>query len=215
MWHYRRWGVKALLAMGRKAEAVAYAENTRGLNSPDGQIAKACEAILLSSGLADEAYRRYACEANQGTTYLATFRAIAKKYPHIAQETILSDLVAASPGEPGKWFAAAKDAGLFNQAIKLANASPTDPRTLTRAARDFAQKQPGFAMAAGLAALHWISMGYGYEITGVDVLDASRATLQAAEHAGVDPESVRQQIRFLASGTSVHADFLSRALQAI
>lgn len=215
MWHYRRWGVKALLAMGRKAEAVAYAENTRGLNSPDGQIAKACEAILLSSGLADEAYRRYACEANQGTTYLATFRAIAKKYPHIAQETILSDLVAASPGEPGKWFAAAKDAGLFNQAIKLANASPTDPRTLTLAARDFAQKQPGFVMAAGLAALHWISMGYGYEITGVDVLDASRATLQAAEHAGVDPESVRQQIRFLASGTSVHADFLSRALQAI
>lgn len=39
--------------------------------------------------------------------------------------------------------------------------------------------------------------------------------LQATEHAGVDPESVRQQIRFLASGTPAHADFLSRALQAI
>jgi hypothetical protein len=48
MWHYRRWGVKALLAMGRKAEALAYAEDTRGLNSPDGQIAKACEAIRRS-----------------------------------------------------------------------------------------------------------------------------------------------------------------------
>ncbi|WP_430233542.1 hypothetical protein [Paraburkholderia tropica] len=201
--------------MGRKAEALAYAEDTRGLNSPDGQIAQACETILLSSGLADEAYQRYAREANQGATYLATFRAIAKKYPHIAQETILSDLVAASPGKPGKWFAAAKDAGLFNQAIKLVNASPTDPRTLTRAARDFAQKQPEFAMAAGLAALHWISLGYGYEITSVDVLDASRATLQAAGHAGVNPDSVRERIRLLASGTSAHADFMSRVLQAI
>ncbi|WP_028232001.1 hypothetical protein [Paraburkholderia mimosarum] len=214
-WHYRCWGVKALLAMGRKAEALAYAEDTRGLNSPDGQIAQACEAILLSSGLADEAYQRYAREANQGTTYLATFRAIAKKYPHIAPETILRDLVAASPGEPGKWFAAAKDAGLFNQAIELANASPTDPRTLTRAARDFAQKQPAFAMAAGLAALRWMSQGYGYEITGIDVLDASRATLQAAVHAGADAESVREQIRLSISGTSPHADFVSRALQAI
>ncbi|MDR6484840.1 UNVERIFIED_ORG: hypothetical protein ABIC72_006083 [Burkholderia sp. 1988] len=97
----------------------------------------------------------------------------------------------------------------------MANASPTDPRTLTRAARDFAQKQPEFAMAAGLTALRWISLGYGYEITGVDVLDAGRATLQAATHAGVDPESVRKQIRSLASGTSVHSDFMSRVLQAI
>jgi hypothetical protein len=70
-------------------------------------------------------------------------------------------------------------------------------------------------MAAGFAALRWIALGYGYEITGVDVLDASRATLQAATHAGVDPDSVRERIRLLASGTSAHADFMSRALQAI
>jgi hypothetical protein len=55
LWHYRCWGVKALVAMNRKAEALVYAEATRGLNSPDGQIARSCEAILLSSGLADEA----------------------------------------------------------------------------------------------------------------------------------------------------------------
>jgi hypothetical protein len=29
-WHYRRYGVEALLAMGRKAEAVQYAEASRG-----------------------------------------------------------------------------------------------------------------------------------------------------------------------------------------
>ncbi|MGV7243063.1 hypothetical protein [Caballeronia sp. M23-90] len=214
-WHYRCWGVKALVAMGKKAEALAYAEATRGLNQPDGQIAQACEAILRSSGLADEAYRRYAREANEGTTYLATFRAIAKKYPHIAPETILRDLVAASPGEPGKWFAAAKDAGLFDLAIDLANTSPTDPRTLTRAARDFAQKQPPFAMAAGLAALRWISLGYGYEITGAEVLDAGRLAQQAAINAGVDPVVIREQIGQITAHISPSADFVKKVLQAI
>jgi hypothetical protein len=82
-WHHRRWGVKALVAMGQKAEAVCYAEASRGLNTSGWQIAQTCEEILLSLGLADEAYRRYAFEANQGTTYLATFRSMAKKYPRI------------------------------------------------------------------------------------------------------------------------------------
>jgi len=173
--------------MGKKAEAIRYAEESRGLNDPGWQIAQACEEILLSSGLLDEAYRRYAIEANQGTTNLATFRAIAKKYPHKQPEEILRDLVASAPGAEGKWFAAAKDAGLFDVAIELVTRSPTDPRTLTRAARDYAEKQPAFALAAGLAALRWISLGHGYEITGTDVLDAYSAVTQAAVNAVVPP----------------------------
>ncbi|WP_028232700.1 hypothetical protein [Paraburkholderia mimosarum] len=212
-WHYRRWGVKALVAMGMKAEAIAYAEATRGRNNPEGLIAEACEEILLSSGLADEAYKRYAHQANQGSTYLATFRAIVKKYPRKAPETILRDLIAASPEAPGKWFAAAKDAGLFDLAIELVNTSPADPRTLTRAARDFAGKQPAFAMAAGLAALRWLSQGYGYEITGIDVLDASKATTLAAANAGVDLESIREQIRRLTSAITPQSDFVSKVLR--
>ncbi len=184
-WHDRRWGVKALAAMGKKSEAIRYAEESRGLNDPGWQIAQACEAILLSSGLADEAYRRYAIEANQATTYLATFRAIARKYPDRPAEQILRDLIASTPGAEGKWFAAAKDAGLFAVAAELATRSPTDPRTLTRAARDYAEKQPDFALAAGLAALHWISQGHGYEITGADVLDAYSAVMQAASTADI------------------------------
>lgn len=35
-WHDRQWGVKALTAMGKKAEAVRYAEQSRGLNTPAG-----------------------------------------------------------------------------------------------------------------------------------------------------------------------------------
>lgn len=200
-WHDRRWGVKALSAMGKKAEAIRYAEESRGLNDPGWQIAQSCEDILLSSGLLDEAYRRYAIEANQGTTNLATFRAIAKKYPHKQPEEILRDLVASTPGAEGKWFAAAKDAGLFALAVELITRSPTDPRTLTRATRDYAEKQPEFALAAGLAALHWISLGHGYDITGADVLDAYTAVTQAASNAAVPTQQVNEQIRDMIAST--------------
>ena len=199
-WHDRRWGVKALSALGKKAEAIRYAEESRGLNDPGWQIAQACEAILLSSGLLDEAYSRYAVEANQGTTNLATFRAIARKYPNKQPDEILRDVIASTPGAEGKWFAAAKDAGLFDVAIALATRSPTDPRTLTRAARDYAQKQPDFALAAGLAALHWISRGHGYEITGGDVLDAYAAVTQAAVGAGVPAQPINEQILAMTAG---------------
>jgi len=51
-WHHRQWGTKVLLAEGKKAEAIRYAEATRGLNQNDGEISRACEEILLSSGMA-------------------------------------------------------------------------------------------------------------------------------------------------------------------
>lgn len=47
-WYARRWGVKALSAMGKKAEAIRYAEESSGRNERGWQIAQACEAILLS-----------------------------------------------------------------------------------------------------------------------------------------------------------------------
>ena len=65
-WHYRRCGVEALLSMGKKSEALQYAEGSRGLNQPDSAIDQACEEILTSSGLHDEAYRRYGLRAAQG-----------------------------------------------------------------------------------------------------------------------------------------------------
>ena len=52
-WHDRRWGVKALVALGRKTEALNYAEACRGLNQPDLEISQAGEEILLSSGSRD------------------------------------------------------------------------------------------------------------------------------------------------------------------
>ena len=118
MWHYREWGVKALVALGRKAEAIRYAEASRGLN---------------------------------------------------------------------------------DNPIALAHRTPCDPRTLTRAARDFACTQPRFAVEAGLAALRWIAAGHGYEITGVDVLAACSSTLAAARNGGWTDE-IEGRIRALVAG---------------
>jgi len=173
MWHHRQYGVKPLAALGRKAEAIRFAEEGRGLNDSPVAIAQACEEVLLSAGLADEAYDRYGLVANQAGTYLAWFRSVAKRYPHKAKNAVLADLVAYTPGEEGKWFAAAESAKLFDEAIALANRTPCSPQTLTRAARDFEEKKPTFALEAGMAALRWLVLGHAYEITGADVLGAT------------------------------------------
>jgi hypothetical protein len=104
-------------------------------------------------------YATYGLHANRGPTYLATFRAVARKYPHKTAPEILADLVKTTPGQEGKWFAAAKEAGLYEEALALAGRTPTDPKTLTRAARDLAREQPAFALEAGLLALHWLVKG--------------------------------------------------------
>ena len=211
MWHDRQYGVKALAAMGRKVEAIRYAEEGRGLNDSPVAIARACEEVLLSSGLADEAYGRYGLVANQAGTYLAWFRAVAKKYPHKAKAEVLADLVAHTPGEEGKWFAAAKSAKLFDEAIELANRTPCSPQTLTRAARDFEEKNPAFALEAGLAALRWLVEGYGYEITGADVYAAYSHTMKAAERAGVADET-HARIHALVSRETFGERFVTRIL---
>jgi tetratricopeptide (TPR) repeat protein len=210
-WTYRQWGVRALVALGRPDEAIAYAEASRGINDSPVAIAAACEAILLASGRVEEAYRRYALAATQGTSYLATYRAVAGKYPGKRPEELLRDLVTTTPGDEGKWFATAKELGLLDEAIRLANETPCDPKTLTRAARDFADSHPEFAVEAGLAALRWLTKGYGYEVTGADVLAASTHTMKAAERAG-RAEAVRDQIRMLIATETSGGGFVGRVL---
>jgi hypothetical protein len=212
MWCYRQYGVKAFAAQGKTAEAIRYAEDGCGLNDNPVAIARGCEEVLLSAGLADQAYERYGLEANRAGTYLAWFRAVAKKYPHKTAATILADLVEHTPGEEGKWFAAAKDAGLFEAAIALANRAPCDPKTLTRAARDFAASQPAFAVEAGMAALHWLVQGYGYEIAGADVWAAYASTMKAAESAGRRAE-VHARIRTLVATGPQHDGFVKTVLR--
>ncbi len=199
IWPYKRWAVRALAATGKKAEAVRYAESCRGPWTYDEEVDAMCEEILLSSGLFDEAYLRYGLRVNRRGTYLATFRAVAKKYPHKDAHELLADLAATTPGEEAKWFAAAKEAGLYDEALAFADTGPCDPRTLTRACRDFTESQPDFARSAGLLALRWLAKGYGYEVTGADVWSAYANTMQAAERSNRVAET-RERIKEIVFG---------------
>ena len=183
IWPYRRWAVKALGALGRTSEAIQYAESCRGPWTSDYDVDRVCEDILLLSGVVEDAYR-YALRANRAGTYLATFRAVARKHPYKSSREILNDLVQTTPGDDGKWFAAAKAEGLYAEALELAGASPCDPRTLTRAAREQVTQRPDFAIGAGLLALRWLANGFGYEVTGADVWAAYSSTITAAEQKG-------------------------------
>ncbi len=196
MWHYRRYGVEALLALGKKADAVQYAEASRGLNQPDSVIDQACEEILISSGLHEEAYQRYGLSAAVGNSYIARFRAVAKRYPMKDNSQILTDLIATTPGEEGKWFATAKEIKLFDLALELANRTHCDPKTLTRAARDYLDSEPAFALGSAMAALRWLNEGWGFDATSVDVVEAyGRAMDAAARLDNID--DVTEQIRQL------------------
>jgi hypothetical protein len=210
-WPYKHWEVKTLVATGKKSEAIRCAESCRGPHGGTSHIDFVCEEILLSSGMVDEAYDRYAMRANQRDTYLATYRAVSQKYPHKSAAEILGDLVKTTPGEEGKWFAAAKDAGLYDEAIALAKSTPCNPTTLSRAARDFAQKKPDFAVEAGLVAIHWLVQGYGYEVTGAEIWEAYRATLAAAEQNDSTPET-RHRIRETIAAGGAGAKLVAKTL---
>jgi hypothetical protein len=211
IWPYKQWAVRALAAGGKPAEALRYAESCRSPWASDHQIDALCEEILLSSGRVGEAYARYALRPNRGGTYLATFRAVATSYPHKPAAEILGDLVKTTPGDEGKWFAAAKDAGLYDEALALASRAPCDPRTLARAARDYAEKQPAFAAAAGVLSIQWLARGYGHEITGADVREAYRSAVAAAERLG-GAADVKDRIREIVAADGARARFVAAVL---
>jgi len=211
--HYRRYGVEALLAMGSKAEAVQYAEASRGLNQPDFVIDRACEEILISSGLHEEAYRRYGLSTAVGNSYVARFRAVAKRYPMKDKLQILSDLIATTPSEEGKWFATAKELELYDLALELANRSPCDPKTLTRAARDYLDSEPEFALGSAMTALRWLSEGWGFEVTSIDVTEAYDRAIDAAARLNQVGDVTGQIRQLVEVSDNAAAQFVRKAVQ--
>jgi hypothetical protein len=206
-WHERKFGVQALLSQGRVDEALAYADASRGLNQPDVVIDSVCEKILLDHDREDEAYEKYALSANQSSTGVATFRAIRRKYPERDPRHILSDLAAWSH-EPGRWFAAAKDAGCLDLAIEFARTGRTDPRTLSRASRDLLGNDAQFSLEAGRLAVQRIIEGYGYELTGSDVMEACQHFLAAARNLGIAAEARAELLAMAAENPTMFSDLL-------
>lgn len=180
IWPYLVWGAKVLATRGQIDESIEYARERAGSTTSEATIARFAEEVLLQAGRRAEAFNQYALLSNQANTHIATFRALSKKYPELAKDKLLDHLIDSTPNDPGKWFATAKTLKLFDQATRLAWASPCDPKTLNRAARDHLKTQPEFAMQCALAALHWMSLGYGYELTELDVRDAHRFASEAA-----------------------------------
>ncbi|WP_053175070.1 hypothetical protein [Limnohabitans planktonicus] len=190
IWPYFVWGARVLAARGQTDQAIAYVREHAGSTTGLVTMARFAEDLLLRAGRRSEAFEQYALLANQSNSNLSTFRALAKKYPEWESDKLLAYLVALSPSESGKWFATAKTLKLWDQAIQLAWASPCDPLTLTRAASDHLNKRADFAMHCALAALHWMSMGYGYDLTA---LDARQAYLLALEAAALAQQSEHAQ----------------------
>lgn len=101
---------------------------------------------------------------------------------------------------------------IFQAGHRAGNRSPADPRTLIRAARDFAVERPEFALAAGMTALRGIANGWGYDITGIDVLDAYAAVMAAAGAAGVDEAVVNEDVRAIIAASRGGGGLVGRVL---
>ena len=74
--------------------------------------------------------------------------------------------------------------GFLDLALEFANTGRTDPRTLSRASRDFLKKDPRFCLEVGRLAIQRILEGYGFELTGIDILDAFNHYMAAAQTLG-------------------------------
>ena len=73
---------------------LSLAESSRGPWTSNTDVDRICEEILLSAGSIDAAYRRFGLQAIRAGTYLATFRAVARKYPTRSRADILHDWLA-------------------------------------------------------------------------------------------------------------------------
>lgn len=73
------------------------------------------------------------------------------------------------------------------------------------------EKEPRFAVEAGMAALRWLAEGYGYEIIGADVWAAYIHTVKAAENAGCKSETM-ERIRILVADEVFGERFVSQIL---
>lgn len=63
-----------------------------------------------------------------------------------------------------------------------------------------------------MTALRGIANGYGYDITGMDVLDAYAAVMQAAGAAGVNATVVNAEMRALIAASRGGSEFVGRVL---
>jgi hypothetical protein len=141
-----------LLKQGKPEEALAYAQQILAQDrtrNDKPSIDRFCEAVLIEMGRIEEAYGKYGLDIPSYGTYLNIYRGICKKYPSIDGRKILLDCIGRT-GNKGKWFASAKEGGFLDIAIDCAQGSRANADVLLRACRDFAEKEPEFAVQVGI-----------------------------------------------------------------
>jgi hypothetical protein len=86
--------------------------------------------------------------------------------------------------------------------------------TVAKPSASYATKQPAFARAAGMAGLRCTieGYGYGYDITSVDVLDASSALMHAADAANIDAATMKADVHALIAANPQGGDFVQKVL---
>ncbi len=180
-WAYDKFWAEALVRQGKIDEAIKYAHSLQNNDYEILPINHFCEKVLLGSGRVDEAYKRYALKTLDYGTYISNYRKICKKYPNKDKEQILLDLIE-KKGSKGKWFAAAKSAGMLDLALECAETGDSDPNTLLRATRDFANKEPEFAFKVGMEAIViFLTSEFNEPITPYDIHIYYYEVLQVAE----------------------------------
>ncbi len=185
VWPERQFGVLALAARGEVDAALAYAAASNPLGHRHAQdIARVCEAVLLAAGRRDEAYQRFAQAAHVRQNCRQTFTALLHVYPEVEPSQLLADLLVASPGQEGRWFATAVSLRFYGLAAEIAGRTPCDPRTLVRAGTQRLEADPEFAGEVAIAAIAAICGGHGVEITGEDVFAAYDLARSAALRTG-------------------------------
>ena len=60
--------------------------------------------------------------------------------------------------------------------------------------------------------MHWIAAGYGYEITGLDVLAAYSGAMEAAKNAAAVDQTPSRVRELLAAGKPPARDFMAQTL---
>jgi len=203
-WPIDKFMAEAMARDGRIDEALAYAEAHHDEHYERPGIIAFCERILLEAGRTEEAYRRFGLFAVNATTNLSVFRKIAAQYPEKDRRQVLLDLIEAR-GNKGKWFAAAKDAGFLDIALECAQAAGTEPKTLIRAARDFEETEPEFAVDVALRAIRILLRGGGYEPSTADIQEAYDYLMAAARRLGRIPWA-RTSLQQMLAAPEEHLD---------
>jgi len=183
--HHKFWAI-ALIKQGKQQEALDYAGyilSQQRTDNSDPEIDSFCESVLIDMGKIEEAYDKYGLKVPSYGTNLNIYRGVCKKYPTIDKRKVLLDLIE-KKGIKGKWFAAAKTAGQLDIALECAMTGDSDPDTLLRATRDFADKDSEFALKIGIEAVMIYLTGSFYDpIAPIDIRAAFTKLTSASDQS--------------------------------